>query len=89
MKFFNVFAVAFFMVVCWISQGSAAPAEAASIFDDAANLVNGGGAVSSLGTCDVVSFLGVQHTACAAHCLMLGKEGGYCDKEANCICRDA
>lgn len=38
-------------------------------------------------TCDVLSPFGVEDAACAIHCLMLGKSGGYCDEHAVCNCR--
>ncbi|XP_059225352.1 defensin-1-like [Stomoxys calcitrans] len=83
MKFFQVLAVAFLAVVFLAIHSDAAPAES----DDAKNYVSGITALSQLGTCDVLSFLDVKHTACAAHCLILGNQGGYCDSTATCICR--
>lgn len=39
-------------------------------------------------TCDALSGLGVEHSACAIHCWILGKKGGYCNDQAVCYCRD-
>ncbi|GAB1868597.1 Defensin [Camponotus japonicus] len=38
-------------------------------------------------TCDLLSGLGVNHSACAAHCILRGKTGGRCDSNAVCVCR--
>nr|WAB21908.1 defensin [Sphaeridium marginatum] len=40
-------------------------------------------------TCDLLSFKGfkLNHSACAAHCLALGKRGGYCNNKKVCVCR--
>lgn len=40
-------------------------------------------------TCDLLSAWNVNHTACAAHCLAIGKgfRGGYCNDKAVCVCR--
>lgn len=40
-------------------------------------------------TCDLLSAWGVNHTACAAHCLTNGRgnRGGYCNSKGVCICR--
>ena len=43
--------------------------------------------VQSRVTCDVLSFLGVNHAACAAHCLYLRYRGGYCNERRVCVCR--
>lgn len=40
-------------------------------------------------TCDLLSAGGkVQHSACAAHCIILRKRGGYCNSQAVCVCRN-
>nr|AWH62997.1 defensin [Perna viridis] len=39
-------------------------------------------------TCDLFSIFGVGDSACAAHCLVLGHRGGYCNSQSVCICRD-
>lgn len=38
-------------------------------------------------TCDVLSATGVNHAACALHCLLKGHSGGYCNNKKVCICR--
>ncbi|XP_064542384.1 defensin [Drosophila montana] len=38
-------------------------------------------------TCDLLSGFDVNHSACAAHCIGLGRSGGYCNDKAVCICR--
>lgn len=38
-------------------------------------------------TCDLLSALNINHTACAAHCIARGYRGGYCNNEAVCNCR--
>jgi Arthropod defensin len=39
-------------------------------------------------TCDLLSFLSLGDTACAAHCLVLGYKGGFCDSNKVCNCRN-
>ncbi|XP_011182229.1 sapecin-like [Zeugodacus cucurbitae] len=39
-------------------------------------------------TCDLLSGFGVKHSACAAHCLLRGKRGGYCNGRGVCECRN-
>ncbi|XP_011182230.1 sapecin-like [Zeugodacus cucurbitae] len=39
-------------------------------------------------TCDLLSGTGVNHSACAAHCLLRGNRGGYCNGKAVCVCRN-
>ncbi|ALC41984.1 Def [Drosophila busckii] len=38
-------------------------------------------------TCDLLSYLNVNHSACAAHCIAIGFKGGYCNDRAVCNCR--
>ncbi|XP_030379884.1 sapecin [Scaptodrosophila lebanonensis] len=38
-------------------------------------------------TCDLLSGFGVNHGACAAHCVLRGNRGGYCNGKAVCVCR--
>ncbi|XP_017865416.1 PREDICTED: defensin [Drosophila arizonae] len=38
-------------------------------------------------TCDLLSGFSVNHSACAVHCIGLGKSGGYCNDKAVCVCR--
>ncbi|XP_025989792.2 defensin [Solenopsis invicta] len=38
-------------------------------------------------TCDLMSGLGVDHSACAAHCILKGKTGGHCSSTGVCNCR--
>lgn len=37
-------------------------------------------------TCDLLSYWEVNHSACAAACIYMSNEGGYC-KDGECICR--
>lgn len=93
MKFLMVIAVIFVLVACLASQSNALPAPG-----DATNYVDGVEALIQLepglhsrhkrATCDLLSFAGVNDSACAAHCLLLGKRGGYCSSKAVCICRN-
>ncbi|XP_053963541.1 sapecin-like [Anastrepha ludens] len=39
-------------------------------------------------TCDLLSGTGVNHSACAAHCVLRGNRGGYCNDRAVCVCRN-
>nr|B3EWY5.1 RecName: Full=Lucifensin; AltName: Full=Lucifensin II [Lucilia cuprina] len=39
-------------------------------------------------TCDLLSGTGIKHSACAAHCLLRGNRGGYCNGRAICVCRN-
>ncbi|CAL1689059.1 unnamed protein product [Lasius platythorax] len=39
-------------------------------------------------TCDLLSGAGVDHSACAAHCLLRGKTGGRCNNDRVCVCRE-
>ncbi|XP_078666493.1 defensin, isoforms B and C-like [Branchiostoma floridae x Branchiostoma belcheri] len=43
-------------------------------------------------TCDLLSFsfggASFGDAACAAHCLVLGNRGGYCNNENVCVCRN-
>uniref|UniRef100_A0A905ST55 Invertebrate defensins family profile domain-containing protein n=1 Tax=Stomoxys calcitrans TaxID=35570 RepID=A0A905ST55_STOCA len=38
-------------------------------------------------TCDLLSGLGVKDSACAAHCLLHFRSGGYCNSKRVCVCR--
>lgn len=38
-------------------------------------------------TCDLLSATKVKSTACAAHCLLKGHKGGYCNSKLVCVCR--
>lgn len=38
-------------------------------------------------TCDLLSYFNVNHSACAAHCVAIGRKGGYCNGKAVCVCR--
>lgn len=38
-------------------------------------------------TCDLLSFLNVNNSACAVHCLAKRFKGGYCNSKAVCVCR--
>nr|XP_014095043.1 phormicin [Bactrocera oleae] len=39
-------------------------------------------------TCDLLSGTGVNHSACAAHCVIRGNRGGYCNGSGVCVCRN-
>nr|QBQ82428.1 defensin A [Culex pipiens pallens] len=39
-------------------------------------------------TCDLLSGLGVNDSACAAHCIARGNRGGYCNSKKVCVCRN-
>lgn len=39
-------------------------------------------------TCDLLSGLGVNDSACAAHCIARGNRGGYCNAKKVCVCRN-
>ncbi|XP_050326411.1 sapecin-like [Bactrocera neohumeralis] len=39
-------------------------------------------------TCDLLSGFGIKHSACAAHCLLRGNRGGYCNGRGVCECRN-
>ncbi|KAL6258500.1 hypothetical protein P5V15_010457 [Pogonomyrmex californicus] len=39
-------------------------------------------------TCDLLSGLGIGHSACAAHCLFKGYKGGSCTSKGICSCRN-
>lgn len=39
-------------------------------------------------TCDLLSGFGIKHSACAAHCLLRGNRGGYCNGRGICECRN-
>nr|ABZ80665.1 defensin [Sitophilus zeamais] len=42
-------------------------------------------------TCDLLSFeikgFKLNDSACAAHCIQLGKRGGHCNNSKVCVCR--
>ncbi|XP_061400765.1 phormicin-like [Musca vetustissima] len=91
MKFFAVFAVIFVAVCCLASLAKGSPLEDAKF-------VHGADALKQLepelhnrykrATCDLLSGLGVNHSACAAHCLLRGNRGGYCNGKGVCVCRN-
>uniref|UniRef100_A0A1Q3G5B9 Putative defensin-c n=1 Tax=Culex tarsalis TaxID=7177 RepID=A0A1Q3G5B9_CULTA len=39
-------------------------------------------------TCDLLSGFGVNDSACAAHCVLRGNRGGYCNAKKVCVCRN-
>ncbi|XP_017485410.1 PREDICTED: defensin-A-like [Rhagoletis zephyria] len=43
---------------------------------------------SQLATCDLMDATGWSKTLCAAHCILLGHRGGYCNGRSICVCRD-
>ncbi|XP_053958038.1 defensin-like [Anastrepha ludens] len=43
---------------------------------------------SKRATCDLMDASGWSKTLCAAHCIMLGHRGGYCNGRSICVCRD-
>nr|ABM66377.1 defensin precursor [Musca domestica] len=93
MKYFTIVAVFLAVAVCYISQSSASPAP-----NEEANFVHGADALKQLepelhgrykrATCDLLSGTGVGHSACAAHCLLRGNRGGYCNGKGVCVCRN-
>nr|P10891.2 RecName: Full=Phormicin; AltName: Full=Insect defensin A/B; Flags: Precursor [Protophormia terraenovae]CAA39152.1 defensin A [Protophormia terraenovae] len=94
MKFFMVFVVTFCLAVCFVSQSLAIPADAAND----AHFVDGVQALKEIepelhgrykrATCDLLSGTGINHSACAAHCLLRGNRGGYCNGKGVCVCRN-
>ncbi|XP_013118143.1 phormicin-like [Stomoxys calcitrans] len=89
MKFVMVFAVIFALAAC-LASSSASPALEDTFVDGASALrqlepeVHGR---YKRATCDLLSGMGVNHSACAAHCLLRGNRGGYCNSKAVCVCR--
>ncbi|XP_073847347.1 phormicin-like [Musca autumnalis] len=91
MKFFTLFVVIFATVCCLATQAKASPVEEAKF-------VHGAEALKELepdlhgrykrATCDLLSGTGVNHSACAAHCLLRGNRGGYCNGKGVCVCRN-
>ncbi|KAM7345429.1 phormicin-like [Cochliomyia hominivorax] len=94
MKFYMVFAVAFCLAVCFVSKSSAI---SAVTFNDE-HFVHGVQALKEnepelhgrykRATCDLLSGTGINHSACAAHCLLRGNRGGYCNEKGVCVCRN-
>ncbi|XP_036331262.1 sapecin-like [Rhagoletis pomonella] len=81
---------------CLFHATNAAPAETTALelepeFDQLAVLNEE--SVSELSrqkraTCDLLSGTGANHSACAAHCILRGNRGGYCNGRAVCVCRN-
>lgn len=94
MKFFMLFAVIFCLAVCFASKSLALPAEAVEdvrFFDGLEALKQVEPELHGRykrATCDLLSGTGVNHSACAAHCLLRGNRGGYCNDKAVCVCRN-
>ncbi|KAM7345430.1 phormicin-like [Cochliomyia hominivorax] len=91
MKFVVAIAVTVCLVVCFASQSMALPAaspEEAQFIDGLEVPTKVEHGRYKRATCDLLSAAGVSHTACAAHCLLLGHRGGYCNGKAICVCRD-
>lgn len=42
---------------------------------------------SKRATCDILSGFGVNHSACAIHCVLRFRGGGHCNARGVCICR--
>lgn len=42
---------------------------------------------SKRATCDILSGFGVNHSACAIHCVLRFRGGGHCSAKGVCICR--
>uniref|UniRef100_A0A1I8Q9Y2 Invertebrate defensins family profile domain-containing protein n=1 Tax=Stomoxys calcitrans TaxID=35570 RepID=A0A1I8Q9Y2_STOCA len=96
MKFFSLFPVILVVVACLTMRANAAPS-AGNEVDHHPDYVDGVEALRQLepelhgrykrATCDLLSMWNVNHSACAAHCLLLGKSGGRCNDDAVCVCR--
>ncbi|XP_037805411.1 phormicin-like [Lucilia sericata] len=94
MKFLTVIAVALCLAVCFVSQSSALPAGS----PEDGQFIDGLEAIAAIepelhgrykrATCDLLSATGFSGTACAAHCLLIGHRGGYCNTKSVCVCRD-
>ena len=94
MKSFIVFAVTLCLALYFMGQSLALPADAV----DDSQFVDGLDALKSIepelhgrykrATCDLLSGIGVKHSACAAHCLFRGNRGGYCTGRGICVCRN-
>lgn len=86
-----------FAVVCFMAASLATEASASPTGGEEAKFVHGHSALKELepelhnrykrATCDLLSGTGVNHSACAAHCLLRGNRGGYCNSKAVCVCR--
>ncbi|TMW45881.1 hypothetical protein DOY81_009036 [Sarcophaga bullata] len=93
MKLSVLFAVAFCLVACFMAQSLAVPAPEAEAAVEGLEALNSIEPEPDHGrykraTCDLLSAAGVSHSACAAHCILLGKRGGYCNSRAVCVCRN-
>ncbi|XP_013119114.1 phormicin-like [Stomoxys calcitrans] len=89
MKFFMVFAVIFALAIC-LACSSVLPAKDGKFVDGALALKQLEPEVHARykrATCDLLSGTGVNHSACAAHCVLRGNRGGYCNSKAVCVCR--
>ncbi|XP_050326410.1 sapecin-like [Bactrocera neohumeralis] len=92
MKTIVLFA-ALLCVFCLFQGIKAAPADAAALeaVDAELAVLKADPAVElsrqKRATCDLLSGTGVNHSACAAHCLLRGNRGGYCNSRAVCVCR--
>ncbi|XP_061400764.1 defensin Lucifensin-like [Musca vetustissima] len=86
------FLITIFAIFCLVAVASATPP------NEESNFVHGSLALKQLepelhnrykrATCDLFSGLGVNHSACAAHCLLRGNRGGYCNGRGVCVCRN-
>uniref|UniRef100_A0A1I8NJB1 Invertebrate defensins family profile domain-containing protein n=1 Tax=Musca domestica TaxID=7370 RepID=A0A1I8NJB1_MUSDO len=86
MKFFKVFSFAVFVLACLaFHSATARPESVVGAAETASGQPDPYGRVPVV-SCDLLSGLGVNHSVCAAHCLLLGKSGGYCDRGI-CRCR--
>ncbi|XP_073845400.1 phormicin-like [Musca autumnalis] len=91
MNFHIAFAILCLMAACFITQSVSAD-------EEEIKFVHGASALKELepqlhirykrATCDLLSGMGVQHSACAAHCLLRGNRGGYCNGRGVCVCRN-
>lgn len=85
-----------FALVCYLAASQSVSASPAD--KDAANYVDGLEALKAVepelharyrrATCDLLSGFGVNHSACAAHCLLRGNRGGSCNGRGVCVCRN-
>ncbi|TMW45884.1 hypothetical protein DOY81_009039 [Sarcophaga bullata] len=94
MKSFIVLAVIMCLAAFFMGQSVASPVEAA----EESKFVDGVHALKTIepelhgrykrATCDLLSGTGINHSACAAHCLLRGNRGGYCNGKGVCVCRN-
>ncbi|XP_012162173.1 phormicin-like [Ceratitis capitata] len=95
MRAIVVLFVGILCALCLFHSTKAAPAETAALKVQYKELESAAAGVEAApelnrqkrATCDLLSGFGVNHSACALHCLLRGKRGGYCDGRGVCNCR--